>query len=127
MGVDTYIFDEHSKECFYFDRNYNWFTFEDDDERAYDVMSRASLKQHVTSAEVARVCDINIAFWSKDDVDKHRVYWNECIKRFVTERPLGSFFFVNDHQSPPSWFVRDGCDDFGKPNGQPVYREIEYG
>jgi hypothetical protein len=102
MGVDTYIFDEVSKECFYFDRNYNWFTFEPDNKRAYDVMNRASLKEHVTSEDVILVCDINIEFWSKDGCDKHRVYWNERIKEFASERPDGSFFFVNDHMEPDS-------------------------
>jgi hypothetical protein len=111
MGVDTYIFDERSKACFYFDRNYNFFCASDDD-RARGIQTRAhDPDERLTAEEVAYACDANVAYWtdggmtSGDDEARHRVWWNERIKQFAQERPEGSFFFVNDHQDPSSHAV----------------------
>lgn len=126
MGVDTYIFDEFSKECLYFDRNYNFFAFADvENDAVYDkVMYHMDCgRDHsirFTAGEIGHCCDVNIEYWKKSAPDRiNRVGWNEAIKKFVNERPSGLFFFRNDHQEPPSWDIRDGR------TGGPIYQEID--
>lgn len=128
MGVDTFIFDERSKECFYFDRNLNFFAHAVHPE--YDptyghVMNQGNFdrdeNERFTSSDVAHCCDVNIEYWETGgEREHHRAEWNKSIKRFVTERPHGAFFFRNDHQDPSSHDIRKGR------TGGPLYAEIEY-
>jgi hypothetical protein len=109
MGVDSFIFDEVSKTCFYFDRKYN-FILGSDDARHDDIVDRmdGTERGRATSEEVMYACDSNIAYWKNegDESDKHRIAWNESIKRFAQERPNGSFFTASDHDCPDSHDIR---------------------
>jgi hypothetical protein len=123
MGVDSYIFDEVSKDCFYFDRRHNFILYGMMDDSHYDsVLDSIYNMEHgrATSEEIVYMCDFNINYYKYspevDERDRRRAGWNENIKKFALARPDGSFFTQSDHDSPESWEVRD------KGN----YREVRY-
>lgn len=120
MGVDTYIFDTVSKECFYFDRNYNWFTYLESVEEIQDRASESDETKTLTAEEVIKVCGANIDYWNNETNETYRAKWNWHILIFVADRPNGKFFFRNDHQSPPSW---DYLEQYLGTGG---YKEVWY-
>jgi hypothetical protein len=111
MGVDSYMFDENSKECIYFDRRSNirhWIDGnENEDDRHARLLNRMDTfeSKRITSAELIEVCDANIADMKANDEPIHHVGWNETVKEFAQARPNGSFFMASDHDEYLSWDI----------------------
>jgi len=91
MGVDSYIFDEVSKECYYFDRKWNIFTAPTDP-RALEILAKLDVDgSRATSEEVVYVCEHNIKF------GEGKPGWNASVLQFALARPNGRFFSRSDH------------------------------
>lgn len=122
MGVDSSIFDEVSKDCFYFDRRTNFLLWPDVDERATEIRDRiyTIASGRATSEEIVYLCDQNIKYFTEepdlDERDRGRAYWSECIKKFALARPNGSFFTASDHDNYLSWDIKDNQG----------YRDVRY-
>lgn len=112
MGTDSYIFDEVSKECLYFDRKHHFFTYGPHEAKLEDIFRRmdATFKtgERATSEEVVYACEANIN--NKLDGchnEGHQESWNTAIREFAAARPNGRFFSASDHDFYLSWEIRD--------------------
>lgn len=125
MGVDGYIFDAVSKECFYFDRLTNLYSHLEHDTPERDVFDRMREKAaghgdiYVSSDEVVMAMDLAIVGWGTD----YHGLWCQAVRHFALERPDGKFFVVTDHDEPPSWHYIDR----NVPGAGGPYREVERG
>ncbi len=102
MGVDSYILDEVSKECLYFDRKYHFFTYGTHDAVLQEIFAKmdATYKKglRATADEVAYACHANIANELEGCHNPgHQESWNKAILEFALERPNGRFFSASDH------------------------------
>jgi len=113
MGVDSFIFDEVSKDCLYFDRKWNFFDYGSHDAKLQEVLDKMdatwSKGKRATAEDVVYVCEANIRC-------DNRPGWNATILKFVLARSNGSFFSASDHDY-------DYCHDIIDKDG---YRIIGY-
>ena len=104
MGVDSFIFDEVSKDCLYFDRKIHFFTYGTHDAVLQEIFGKmdATYKKgqglRATSDEVIYACQANL----QNDLDGchnegHQDHWNTRILLFALKRPDGRFFSASDH------------------------------
>ncbi len=96
MGVDAVIFDRKSKDCLYFDRLTNLYSYCDDNYGLLDSLQRKGAS--VPSAEVVR--GMNAALANLERADRSNS-WTKAIRDFAQQRPHGEFFVVSDHDDPP--------------------------
>jgi hypothetical protein len=126
MGVDAWIFDESSQECFYFDRLWNIRGWESDVAEAEGLYGRlhgnelpGEPRSTVSAREVLRLMEICI----RDSPNS--AYWCEKIKAFVEARPFGRFFVRSDHDSdyaPDLLYREEDIPKYGKTG---TFREVE--
>ena len=130
MGVDSYMFDEVSKECCDFDRKWNiWHPIDDNDRHQILIDTINGFHTgRLSSEEIIEICDANIADMKITDEPINHIGWNETVKKFAQEHPSGSFFMASDHDSYEAY---DIIQDFGykvingnQPRTREYYKEL---